>query len=101
MRFICGCLLIAVPRFACHQPRLEAELATAAPAAAAAAAALPGSMQGKPRVHAVHLRLPTDCCASFCVPSAPPGSRAGHCSTATMTGSSCSSSSSIAGVDAR
>ncbi|KAE8969215.1 hypothetical protein PR002_g27503 [Phytophthora rubi] len=50
MRFICGCLLIAVPCFACHQPRLEAELATAAPpprpAAAAAAAALPGSMQG-------------------------------------------------------
>ncbi|KAE8958778.1 hypothetical protein PF011_g30645 [Phytophthora fragariae] len=23
MRFICGCLLIAVPRFACHQPRLK------------------------------------------------------------------------------
>ncbi|KAE8969213.1 hypothetical protein PR002_g27504 [Phytophthora rubi] len=64
MQFICGCLLIAVPCFACHLPRLEAELATAAPpprpAAAAAAAALPGSMQGKPRVHAVDLRLRTD-----------------------------------------
>ncbi|KAE9259341.1 hypothetical protein PR003_g34830 [Phytophthora rubi] len=28
-------------------------------------------MQGKPRVHAVHLRLPIDCCALFCVPPAP------------------------------
>ncbi|KAE8887971.1 hypothetical protein PF005_g2143 [Phytophthora fragariae] len=52
MRFICGCLLIAVPRFACHQPRLEAELATAAPpprpataAAAAAASASPDDAQ--------------------------------------------------------
>ncbi|KAE9361466.1 hypothetical protein PF008_g1021 [Phytophthora fragariae] len=61
-----------------------------------------GLIQGKQSVHllALDLVLPTDCCALFCEPSAPPGSRAGHCSTATMTGSSCSSSS-IAGVDAR
>ncbi|KAE9262676.1 hypothetical protein PF008_g32538 [Phytophthora fragariae] len=56
-------------------------------------------MHGKPRVHAVHLWLPTDCCALFCVPPALPGSRAGHCRTATMT--TTSSSSDIAGVDAR
>ncbi|KAE9259082.1 hypothetical protein PF008_g33455 [Phytophthora fragariae] len=42
-------------------------------------------MHGKPRVHAVHLWLPTDCCALFCVPPALPGSRADHCRTATMT----------------
>nr|KAE8928586.1 hypothetical protein PF009_g21281 [Phytophthora fragariae] len=59
------------------QQRAPRPAAAAAPAeaAAAAAAALPGSM------HAL------------------PGSRAGHCRTATMTTSS--SSSGIAGVDAR
>ncbi|KAE9071578.1 hypothetical protein PF010_g25822 [Phytophthora fragariae] len=29
-------------------------------------------MPGKLRVHAIHLWLPIDCCASFCVPPAPP-----------------------------
>ncbi|KAE8951887.1 hypothetical protein PR001_g33535, partial [Phytophthora rubi] len=80
MRFICGCLLIA---FFCVPPAPRPAAAAAAPAAAA----LPGSMHGKPRVHAVHSWLPTDCCALFCVPPALPGSRAGYCRTATMTSS--------------
>ncbi|KAE8882115.1 hypothetical protein PF003_g33881 [Phytophthora fragariae] len=61
MRFICGCLLIAVPRFACHQPRLKGSQAGYC-SIATTTSSIAGIDEGKPRVHAVHLRLFTDCC---------------------------------------
>ncbi|KAE9165484.1 hypothetical protein PF005_g29584 [Phytophthora fragariae] len=42
------------------------------PATSSSSISIAGVDEGKPLVHAVHLRLPTDCCALFCVPPTPP-----------------------------